>query len=226
MKLFRRRYDEAYYRRPLGARSGRSPRQRRRLQEILAWKGEGALLEIGFGRGELLELAAERFCVSGIDVSAYAVRQLQCRLGDRVRQGDIERETLLAGRYDVIVAFNVLEHLERPARAIANIYRALGEDGVLIGSVPNKSKPVGRLHTALTNLFDRTHCSTLAPRRWRALFDEAGFDQVTLYGEAMLGGLCCTYLRGSNWPYFSLNMMFACQRWAKTLPPSEHLQSQ
>jgi SAM-dependent methyltransferase len=212
MKLIRRCYDEAYYRRAFDVWASSSSRQRRRLQEILAWKEEGELLEIGFGRGELLKLAEERFRVSGIDVSAYAVRQLQRHLGDRVRQGDIEREALPASRYDAIVAFNILEHLQRPDRAIANVCCALREGGVLIGSVPNNSTPLGRLHTALTNLFDRTHCSTFAPQRWHSLFVGEGFDRVTLYGETMLGSLYCTYLRGPHWPYFSFNMMFACQR--------------
>jgi SAM-dependent methyltransferase len=209
MKLIRRRYDETYYRaKPSGAPS---PRQRHRLRELLAYKSGGELLEVGFGRGELLELAQSHFGVSGIELSAYAVRRLRPRFGDRIRQGDIARDPLPAGQYDLIAAFNVLEHLSYPAQAIANLYQGLKAGGVLIGSVPNNSTPVGQLYTALTNLLDRTHCSTLPPARWRALLSAGGFDHIALYGEVMLGEWWCSYLRGPHWPYFSFNMILAGQ---------------
>jgi SAM-dependent methyltransferase len=94
------------------------------------------------------------FSVEGLDISRSAVAGLTGEFGDRVRQADIASEPLPASRYDVIVLFNVLEHLRDPGPVLDKCYRALKADGVLIGSVPNNFGLVGRTVTGLTNYFD------------------------------------------------------------------------
>ena len=187
-------------------------RNENRLREILAHRPGGRLLEIGCGKGAFLRLAERCFDVFGIDVSRYAVGCLRPHLGARVRVGDVEQEELDADSYDVIAAFNVLEHLKEPGAVIDRMYRGLREQGILIGSVPNKSGPVGRVHTAFANLIDTTHCSTYPPQRWRALFREAGFARVRFFGEVMLGRKWSVYVHNRLWSYISFNLMFVCQR--------------
>jgi SAM-dependent methyltransferase len=50
--------------------------------------------------------------------------------------GDLESWTS-PDRYDLVVCWNVLEHLDRPARAMKNIMEALDEGGVLVVGCPN-----------------------------------------------------------------------------------------
>ena len=82
----------------------------------------------------------------------------------------------------------------------------------MIGSAPNNSGLVGRLNTALTNLMDRTHCSTYSPERWRGLFEEVGFDQILFLGEVTLTSNRSLYVRGDHWSGISVNLMFVCEK--------------
>jgi 2-polyprenyl-3-methyl-5-hydroxy-6-metoxy-1,4-benzoquinol methylase len=212
VSFFRQQYDRDYYEGIAYAGRPDSPRNENRLREVLAHKPGGRLLEIGCGKGAFLRLAERHFDVAGIDVSRYAVGCLKPYLGARVKVADVEQEELGADSYDVIAAFNVLEHLRKPGAVIHGIHRGLRGQGIVIGSVPNKSGPVGRVHSALTDLIDRTHCSTYPPHRWRALFREAGFTKIRFFGEIMLGRMWSTYVRHWLWPWVSLNLMFVCQR--------------
>jgi SAM-dependent methyltransferase len=113
--------------------------------------------------------------------------------------------------YHVVAAFNILEHLREPASVVQSIRQALTPDGCLAGSVPCNSGPVGRLYTRTTNFFDRTHCSTLEPEQWRALFQEAGFSTLRFFGEMPVGPRFSLHIRTHRWSHISPNMMFVCQ---------------
>ena len=144
------------------------------------------IVEIGCGKGEFLKLANRYFNVEGVDVSKYALTTADECIRDKVRYFDIECAQPLTNHYDVISAFNVLEHLEQPQRAIKKIFQGLSERGLFIGSVPCKAGVLGRVHTALTNIFDRTHISTYSPNRWQTLFRNIGFKQAG-QGPAVTG---------------------------------------
>jgi SAM-dependent methyltransferase len=209
--LFRRkRYGKDYFESGAYRQRPSSPRNRHRLEVVLDHKRAGRLLEIGPGTGAFLRLAARRFEVEGLDISKYAVRKLRAIFGARVRRGNIEAADIDPGRYDVIVGFNVLEHLRQPRRAVQSIYHGLKRDGVLIGSVPHNYSLVGSVHAALTDFFDKTHHSTLPTPRWRRIFKEAGFREVNLFGELMLGKDLSWYVHKPIWKHIAFNLMFVC----------------
>ncbi|MGD8554990.1 MAG: class I SAM-dependent methyltransferase [Anaerolineales bacterium] len=192
--------------------SAGSQRNRGRLRLILSRKPGGRLLEIGCGRGALLEQAMKHFEIEGVERSPHAIDLLRDTFGDRVREANIEEEALDAETYDVVAVFNVLEHLKNPGKVIREINRALKLEGVMVGSVPNNSGILGTIHTALTNIFDRTHCSTYPPIQWKALFQDVGFREVEMFGEVMLGPNISTYIRNRIWNQLSFNMVFICRK--------------
>jgi 2-polyprenyl-3-methyl-5-hydroxy-6-metoxy-1,4-benzoquinol methylase len=212
MRLTRKRYNKEYYENAVYRTKANSPRDRKRLEMLRSHKPGGELLEIGCGLGKFLELAVTHFEVHGLDISPYAVAHSQRALGARVKQGNIEEEPLPQAYYDAIVAFNILEHLKQPSRTINNVYASLKEEGVFFGSVPNNSGPVGSLYTAITNLLDKTHCSTYAPRYWRMLFQQVGFSSLSLFGEILVGKNHSAYIRNGLWKYVSLNLVFLCKK--------------
>ncbi len=184
----------------------------KRLELILAHRPRGKLLEIGGGGGEFLELAASRFDVWSIDVSPHAFSRLSPSLRDRVTIGDVESIPIPNPPYDVVTAFNVLEHLRRPSATIRKIRQALAPDGIFVGSVPCNAGLLGTVHTAITNYFDQTHRSCYRVAAWRKAFQKAGLPDTRLFGEFMLDGGVCLYIFTPLWPHFSLNMMFLARK--------------
>lgn len=99
----------------------------------------------GFGTATLAPLAAE---VVGVDYSADAIREcrrLWCdvsRPNLRFEQVDLTHPGYFAERFDVVLNFQVLEHI----RDTGPFLRALGErlspDGVLVLTTPNRLRSV------------------------------------------------------------------------------------
>lgn len=212
MPMFRRRFDQAYFDSLIYRTDHRSPRNRLRLDLILAHTPRGRLLDIGIGRGDLIRLAAARFEVSAIDVSPHAASGLPLEIGQRVNVGDIEAVQIPEPPYDVVTAFNILEHLRHPLAVIRKVLGALKPGGVFIGSMPSNTHIIGALHTAITNYFDKTHRSCYKVSTWRKAFWKAGFEEVHWFGEIMLDGVICKYIDSRVWPHIALNLMFVARK--------------
>ena len=204
-------YDEKYFKKRLYREMPDSPRNRKRIREVLRFESSGRLLEIGCAQGGFLEQAGRYYDIEGGDISEYAVGCLQARFGSRVFPCDIEKDDLRAGAYDVIVAFNVLEHLKNPPAALARIRSGLRPGGLFFGSVPNNGGPVGRVATLVGNVLDRSHCSTWTPRRWKSAFTAAGFSGVQLFGEINRGRNRGVYVRRPVWKFVAIGLIFACR---------------
>ena len=210
MKFIRRKYDKSYSDNRLYREDPDSQRNRTRLAEVILHKRGGRLLEVGCSRGHFLRMALKHFDAEGIDISQHVVDTLKPTLGCRVQALNIESANLPPDRYDVVVAFNVLEHLQEPRSVVEKMYASLKKDGILIGSVPNKGGPVGSVVTALGNLMDRTHISTYSPAHWRRLLEQTRFAEITLFGEVNFGKNVCFYVKNGLWKYLSPNLMFVC----------------
>jgi SAM-dependent methyltransferase len=206
-------YPPSYFSRWFRHEARCSQRNRQRVQSILKYRREGLLLEIGCGMGGFLAAARPFFHVEGIDLSPYAAAQAQARLpGVTIRQANIENAALPSEVYDAVCLYNVLEHLSQPEGAARKVFDSLKPGGIMAGSVPNNFSLVGGTVTRLSNLFDRTHVSTLSPETWCRIFARAGFNRVNFFGELLLGPNLSWYVRGRLWPSVSFNLMFLCEK--------------
>jgi 2-polyprenyl-3-methyl-5-hydroxy-6-metoxy-1,4-benzoquinol methylase len=212
MPLFRTRYNRDYFHSPFTRQRHASQRNCQRLSLIRSLCPAGVLLEVGCGTGEFLRLAQPHYTVECMEISDYAAQRVEDELGIRPRVVNIEEATVPFQRYHVIAAFNVLEHLYDPGSVLRKMYYSLRPGGLLVGSMPLNYALLGSLHTLLTNLFDRTHVSTLPPGRWQKLFAQAGFRPVSFFGEFMFGPNRNRYVRSPLWPYLSFNLMFAAYK--------------
>ena len=96
------------------------------------------LLEIGCGTGDLLQklVASGDYRATGSEIYLKGLTYCQARLpGVEFVQFDAS-EGIMDARFDVIAAFDVLEHIEQDRRTMANLYAMLEENGHLVLSVP------------------------------------------------------------------------------------------
>lgn len=212
MSIIKKNYDKNYFENTFYKEKPNSQRNKNRIKELLIHKNSGRLLEIGCGEGNFLKECKQYFDVSGFDVSKYAIDKSKKLLGDNVSLGNIEKNNLQSNYYDVIVVFNLLEHLKNPANVIEKLYRALKKEGVLIGSVPNNFGVVGGLATLISNIIDKTHCSTYPPRIWYKYFIDEGFKSVSFFGEIMIERNKSFYVKNRFWKFLSFNLMFVCKK--------------
>ena len=160
-----------------------------------------------------MKLASKHFEVEGIDISEYTINSLKPIFGDKVRVSDIRNVKLNHNYFDIIIIFNVLEHLNDPYPIVKKIYESANKKGLIIGSVPNYSPGVGLLFTWLVNTFiDSTHCSIYPPNYWYKLFNRAGFKKINFYGEFILNRNVSSYIKNKFWKYFSCNLIFICKK--------------
>lgn len=173
MAGFEREYFERVYD---GEYDARNPRYKHRayLREVLRVAPAGSrLLEVGCAYGAFLAEAERVFDVEGCDVSAHAVAVAGARVrAAKVFQADIraiERPT----PYDVIVCFDVLEHVAELAEALGRLRHLLKPRGALVVAVPVYDTVVGALVRRLDR--DPTHVHKLSRYRWLEHLERAGF---------------------------------------------------
>lgn len=106
---------------------------RNRMKAILARCDAGRLLEIGAAYGFFLDLARQHFEVTGFELSRDAAQHAREQLGLDVRTDDfLDVDVSSLDRpFDVIVMWDVIEHLDRPDRFIAR-FAELSRTGTLL----------------------------------------------------------------------------------------------
>lgn len=100
------------------------------LKECLA--GGSRILEVGPGYLPRIPVGDSSY-FAGID--SRAVRKLK-EVGGKVLVGGIEDLPYRSEAFDLVCAFEVLEHVREDERAFGEIYRTLRGDGIFVFSVP------------------------------------------------------------------------------------------
>ena len=138
-------YDDAYFRDPVHgyddyARDDAVFRAifRRRLEVVRRAGGHGRLLDVGCANGGLL-LEASRlgFQASGIEPAPGMAAVAMQRTGCPVRVGTLRGALLAPVSYDVVTAFDVLEHMPDIGEALRHLRRATLPEGLLAVTVPD-----------------------------------------------------------------------------------------
>lgn len=129
------------------------------------------VLEIGCGIGAFAKILNERgFKVNATDVSPFIVeRAKQIHPNINFEILDIEKDTKVNRKYDYIFAFEVLEHLNNPAKILKNIKKMLNGKGVLIFSTPFPTKEM---------LADPMHINVNPSKVWLSMGEKVGYKTV------------------------------------------------
>jgi SAM-dependent methyltransferase len=108
-----------------------------RILDELPLPSHAAALELGCGTGTFLPVLRERFSeVVGVDGYASSLHAAYSRApGSVLVQADGTRVPFAPGQFDLIVALDVLEHVD-PERFFAEVSRLIRPGGFLLLSVP------------------------------------------------------------------------------------------
>lgn len=131
------------------------------------------IFEIGSGYGGVLMLMQEKNAqIEGSDISRALIKKVTLLKPElRYTYTDIEKEQTIVKTYDIIFAFEVLEHLHNPTKALRHIYKMLRKDGWFIGSSPF---PYAK------NMKDPTHINVKYPHEWETILRTGGFRHIKL----------------------------------------------
>jgi SAM-dependent methyltransferase len=117
----------------------------RAVDFIRRYRRNGKLLELGCAYGFFLKEAARYFDVSGIELAAEAADHAR-RAGLTVVQGAADEANLRQlGHADVIVLFDVIEHLPEPRATLALCHRHLNPGGIIVITTGDFGSMVARL---------------------------------------------------------------------------------
>ena len=107
------------------------------------------LLEFGCGGGAFLEQAAPHFeDVRGVDFNEDAVAL--CRRKGLV--AEVKDLAAINRMFDVVVAFQVMEHVAEPGQVFDGLAALVEPGGLLVVAVPNEDGPLGELQENFLNL--------------------------------------------------------------------------
>lgn len=99
--------------------------QKKEIVEVLE-AGCGSASKITFG---------DNVYVTGIDISETQLER-NSLLNEKIL-GDIQTYQLPSEYYDIIICWDVLEHIKRPDDALANFYRGVKSGGLIVLAMPN-----------------------------------------------------------------------------------------
>lgn len=103
-----------------------------RIEEIIKYKREGKLLEIGCAYGYFLNIAKIYFNTIGIELDSTTQKIAKDTSGQKVIRGDFLKIRIPKNSYDVICMFDVIEHLINPAKYLSKIKKTLKKDGLVV----------------------------------------------------------------------------------------------
>ena len=107
----------------------------------------GNILEVGCGEGRGVELLAPQGnSYTAIDKIASVISELSQRFpGSRFIQANIPPLSMIDDNsFDVIVSFQVIEHIKKDKDFLRELYRVLAPGGVALITTPNKPKSLTR----------------------------------------------------------------------------------
>lgn len=133
---------------------------------VLKYKKSGKILDIGCADGSFLNKLPDSFDKYGLDVSRFMIEK--CSHSHNSIAHNIENPLNNGWKnFDVITAFDSLEHILNLGLALENIKKLLRKKGYFIISVPYTNRLIPLLFDR-----DRTHYHLMKLKAWVHLLQE------------------------------------------------------
>ncbi len=148
-------------------------------------KTRGRLLDIGCYCGVFLNEAVQQgWEGEGLEPSVMHAIHARGRFGLRVVTDSLRDSTFLPEYFDVVTAFQVIEHLVEPVKALAIVHRILKPGGLVMIEAPNIDNLWVRVMGSRHRHFVDDHVSYFTPRTLAILLSRAGFQPQKIFYPA------------------------------------------
>ncbi len=187
-------------------------------------KAPAKLLEIGCARGVLLDLMRKAgYDVQGIELDVNASKYAEEKFKIKIHRDPIEKIVLEKSFFDLIVAFDVIEHILNPRNLIRKARQFLKKDGFLVLGTPTSHSLINYVAEFLSRItFDYyyypcyrfygrgiEHLNIFDHNNLSQLLDQEGFDVIGQYLYAVpVNNMCDVNLLYKSvirvlsvWPY-------------------------
>jgi ubiquinone/menaquinone biosynthesis C-methylase UbiE len=149
------------------------------LAETKLLKPNNKILEIGCGIGSIVsELASQGHDITGTDISSQAIDYGLKKYGDiKLQVCPAEELQFEDHSFDIVLSFDLFEHIAQVNKHISEVYRVLKEDGLYLLQTPNKYSNVifeTLYHKSLK--WRRAHPSLHTPGQLKRRFLKHGFQ--------------------------------------------------
>jgi SAM-dependent methyltransferase len=157
------------------------------LQQLVADESkpqtQPSLLEIGCGMGEfLLEAQSKGFSVSGLEVTDHLVDFANRRLGfPGVRKAYLESSGFDKQSFDVVVMFDVIEHVRNPLDVMTRVNGLLRESGRFFIATPSLDSWSATLLGRNWMEYKVEHLWYFNRNAMQLLLEKAGFYKARFY---------------------------------------------
>lgn len=155
---------------------------RQKLRIVREQISSGWLLDVGAAYGTFIKLASEYYTCIGLELSVYAAKKATEEFHVDVRVGTIENAPFPDAHFDVIVMWDVIEHLQSPVIALQEVYRLLKPGGFCFISTDDVNNWLVRwLGTKWWGIAPPLHLCHFSKRGMETAFERAGkFDRVRM----------------------------------------------
>lgn len=211
--LYSQVIDEHY----LSGEKHRYDNFRRRFREVAdRFKGDDLVLDVGCATGIFLDIMKENNCRGeGIEPSLWASGIARSK-GYQVYQTSFNDFYFnnKDKKYDVVTAWDVLEHLSSPRSFCEKAYDLLKSGGVLIVDSPDSglwhAKLLGRFHWLVIMM----HIFYFDRKTAKKLFEQVGFTDVRVSPSRMIMPLGTVVVWFKKWP-----IIYPIVKWATDKVP-------
>lgn len=165
------------------------------MNTLLDYASHGKILDIGCAHGYFLKHMPPSFDCYGIDISSYAVEKAQeIHSTENIVLHDIKKGIPFPFEFDVITAFDVLEHFDDPGKVISSIYEKLKPGGLAYLELPVRPTLIDR---------DISHYYWGADV-YRDMVERSGFEVAREKGYYTIGSRIIMLPRGGDFNYLQL----------------------
>jgi SAM-dependent methyltransferase len=155
----------------------------RLLSQTIRWARQGRLLDFGCGDASFIHRAAERFEISGIEISPRLAQASRQRVGaGKILEGpvtEIADQHVPAASFDVVTQFGYIEHEWNPMAGLGSAFRVLKPGGVTVIKTPNFASWNRRsMGLDWCGFHIPAHCNYFTPDTLADMLKRAGFEPL------------------------------------------------